>query len=225
MTRPAAIFASLLGADPLRLAQEVAAVEPHVDGFHIDVMDYHFADNAFGSPTLVSRLREVTDKPVECHLMVADPTRLISRFATAGADSLIVHAEAVPESRERRALADAIREAGARPGLALLLETPLVDVADDLPWFSTVLVVTVESAGFGGQGFSPHAPGRVRDVRALCDTLADSPVVQVDGGIDAVTAARTVASGADALVVGSACFAPSDPAARLAQLRGLPDTR
>lgn len=220
MGRRVGIIPSLLGADPLRLAEAVAVLDPVVDAFHIDVMDFHFADNAFGSPELVRRLREVTDKPLDCHLMVADPARLAGRFAAAGADTVICHAEALPTSADRRAVAEAVRAAGARPGLGLLLGTDLNDVVQDFPSFAVLLVVTVAAAGFGEQAFSDRSLARVREVRGHCSGLGPRPVIQVDGGVDRANARALVEAGADGLVIGSGLFGAPDLPGEVALIRG-----
>jgi ribulose-phosphate 3-epimerase len=207
---------SILSADFTALADAVARV-PSADLVHVDVMDNHFVPNlTFGLP-MVQRLTEVTDLPLDVHLMIDDPDRWAPGFAEAGAAVVTVHAEAL---RDPVATARAIRAAGARAGLALKPGTPAADWLDLLPEFGQVLVMTVEP-GFGGQSFMPEMLEKVARVRAA---IGDRDIwLQVDGGIGEPTIRRARDAGADTFVAGSSVFGDDDPDTAVQRLRALAD--
>ncbi|MCU1474544.1 ribulose-phosphate 3-epimerase [Amnibacterium sp.] len=205
---------SILSADFTALAADVARI-PSADLVHVDVMDNHFVPNlTFGLP-MVQRLLQVTDLPLDVHLMIDDPDRWAPGFAEAGAAVVTFHAEATGDPV---AVARAIRAAGARAGVALKPGTAPDVVIADLGEYDQVLVMTVEP-GFGGQAFQPAMLGKVAAVRAA---IGDRDVwLQVDGGIGPETIGPARAAGADTFVAGSSVFGQADPDAAVRHLRGL----
>lgn len=210
------IAPSILSADFTRLAEAVAMVEQAgADLIHVDVMDGHFVPNLTIGPPVVRALKGVASRPLDVHLMVSDPDRTAAWYVDAGADIVTIHVEA--SVHVHRTL-QAIRSAGALAGISLNPGTPVVAVADALPYVDLVLVMSV-NPGFGGQSFIESSVKKVADLRAMCRSLGIAPRVEVDGGIDAVTAPRVVAAGADTLVAGNAIFGAADPAAALGDIR------
>jgi ribulose-phosphate 3-epimerase len=209
---------SILSADFTALADAVARI-PSADLVHVDVMDNHFVPNlTFGLP-MVERLVQVTDLPLDVHLMIDDPDRWAPGFAEAGAAVVTVHAEAL---RDPVATARAIRSGGARAGLALKPGTAAAGWLDLLDEFGQVLVMTVEP-GFGGQSFQPEMLDKVAEVRAA---IGDRDVwLQVDGGIGEQTIHRARDAGADTFVAGSSVFGDDDPDAAVRRLRTLAQDR
>ncbi|MEO3884941.1 ribulose-phosphate 3-epimerase [Nonomuraea sp. B5E05] len=208
------ISPSILAADFARLADEAAAV-PNADWLHVDVMDYHFVPNLTLGLPVVESLRKATDKPLDCHLMIAEPDRWAPQYAEAGAGSVTIHAEAarapVRTLREIRAL-------GARAGLALNPATAVEPFEDLLGEVDMLLLMTVEP-GFGGQKFLDVVLPKVRRARELVDRHGGRVWLQVDGGVTGETIERCAEAGADVFVAGSAVFGASDPMAAVDTLR------
>ncbi len=212
------IAPSILSADFSKLGEDVRLVEAAgADWIHVDVMDGHFVPNITMGPLVVNAVKQVTTLPLDVHLMIAHPERYISEFASAGAQWLCVQAEACTHLNRTVQL---IRQAGARPGVALNPATPLSAVEWVLEMLDYVLVMTV-NPGFGGQVFIENCLDKIRALRKMIDSHHLPTLIQVDGGINAGTAAAAAAAGADVFVAGSAIFGTNDYAAAISTLRTL----
>ena len=200
---------SILSADYARLGEQLDIVlEAGARAIHVDVMDGHFVPPITIGPVIVEAIREqvhAADGMLDCHLMVERPERQIEQFATAGADSITIQAEATPNVHF--ALKQ-IREAGCLAGLAINPGTPVEAVAEVVDLLDLVLCMTV-NPGWGGQAFIETSPDKVRRLR---DVVGPELPIQVDGGIGALTAATVSDAGATLFVAGSAIFAVPDPA-------------
>ncbi len=207
---------SILSADFGRLADEVRAVtDAGADWIHVDVMDGHFVPPITIGPLVVEAIRKATPLPLDVHLMVQRPERLVGEFVRAGADRVTVHVEAC--SDPATAL-HGIRQAGALPGLALNPETPLERVRPFLHLADLLLVMSVHP-GWGGQQIVPGSIEKVTAARALARRCEAPVLIEIDGGIKPHNAARAVAAGTDVLVAGSAVFGAPDYAAAIRALR------
>ncbi len=209
------IAPSILSADFTRLADEVAAITPAADWVHVDVMDGHFVPNLTLGLPVVERLAQVSELPLDCHLMIEDPDRWAPAYVEAGARSVTFHVEAASAPVR---LARELRRLGARAGLALNPATPVEPYAELLPELDMLLVMSVEP-GFGGQKFLDLVLPKVRRARELIRGRELDVWLQMDGGVSAETIERCVEAGADVLVAGSAVYGAEDPGQAVRALR------
>lgn len=197
------IAPSILAADFARLGEEIRAVDAAgADFIHVDVMDGHFVPNITIGPTVVKAIRSATKLPFDVHLMISPVDPYIDEFAAAGADILTVHPEAGPHLH--RTL-QRIKGAGMKTGAALNPGTPVSAIEAVIEDLDLVLVMSV-NPGFGGQKFIASQLKKIEAVRALIDRSGKDVMLEVDGGIDPVTAPQVAAAGATVLVAGSAVF-------------------
>lgn len=204
-TRPVRIAPSILSADFGRLADEVRAVEAAgADEIHVDVMDGHYVPNLTIGPLVVKGLAKYASKPLDVHLMIAEPDDFVDAFADAGADTITVHAEA---PRHLHRTLQRIRSLGKRVGVSLNPATPLEVLDWVLDDVDLVLLMTV-NPGFGGQKFIRGMLPKIRRLREKLQAIgrASDVDIEVDGGINPSTAREVVAAGANLLVAGSAVF-------------------
>lgn len=194
---------SLLSADCGRLAEEMAALhESGVRWAHWDIMDGSFVPNITFGQHVVKGLRKHSPLFFDVHLMIREPERHLEAFRDAGADMLVVHAEAC--THLQRTLA-AIRQLGMKAGVALNPATPLCVLDYVLADIDMALIMSV-NPGFGGQRFLEPTYEKVRTLRRTFTHAGLSPHIQVDGGVDLQNAGALVRAGADVLVSGSAFF-------------------
>lgn len=209
---------SILAADLAQLTSALDVCERGgADLVHVDVMDGHFVPNlTFGAP-MTAALGRHTDLPLDVHLMVEDPDRLLDDYLEAGAAWVTVHWEAC---RHLDRTLHAIRDAGVRAGVAVNPATPVEPLRDLLGVLDHVLVMTV-NPGFAGQPFLPYALAKVERLRGWIVEGGRATRIEVDGGIgrESIRAARR--AGADTFVAGSAIYGADDPIAEIGHLREL----
>ena len=212
-----AIAPSVLSADFGNLQREIERINrSEADFFHVDVMDGTFVPNiSFGFPVMET-LRKYADKPLDVHLMIVHPEKYVERFCDAGAWSVGFHLEAVDDPMPILSL---IRAKKVRTCLTI---NPDIDVHRLDPYLDKVDMVLLMSvfAGFGGQAFIPETMDKIRYVRSEITRRNLPTLVEVDGGVNPMTAALAAAAGADVLVAGSDVFGAPDRAARIRELRG-----
>ena len=212
------IAPSLLSADFTRLAEAIKTVE---DGgatvLHVDVMDGHFVPNITIGLPVVRSLRKATKLTIDTHLMIEEPGRYAVEFVKAGADMVSIHVEADPHIH--RTLT-AIREAGAKAGIAINPGTSLSVLDDCIKYADFVLLMSV-NPGFGGQSFIENSLERLRRLRAMIQERGLETRIEIDGGIDENNVAEVTSAGAEILVAGTAVFGKDDPAAAVRRLLDL----
>jgi ribulose-phosphate 3-epimerase len=214
---PPIIAPSLLAADFARLAEAAEAVRSEADWLHVDVMDNHFVPNLTIGLPVVQSLRQASDMPFDCHLMIDAPERWAPGYAEAGAYNVTFHAEACDDPVE---LAKTLHAAGSLAGLAIDRDTLVEPYLDLLPHFDILLIMTIK-AGFGGQVFRPELLEKVRTARRHASAGHLQLRIEVDGGIAEDTILQAAEAGADAFVAGTAVYGAADPAEACRQLRAL----
>lgn len=197
------IAPSILAADFTRLREQIAQAEAGgADWFHLDVMDGRFVPNLTFGPMIVSAVRKLTKLPLDAHLMMVEPEKYLEQFRHAGADHIIIHQEACIHLHRTIAR---IKELGAKAGVAINPATPCSTLTDILPDLDIILIMSV-NPGFGGQRFIPGTLRKVAEARSMASSLGQDIRIEVDGGIDTVTAPKVVKSGADVLIAGTSVF-------------------
>ena len=211
---------SILSADFANLQRDIAIIAPSGgDYVHVDVMDGLFVPNISIGIPVVAALKKVSDLPLDVHLMIDRPIRYVEQFCKAGADILTIHYEADTHENTVQCLKD-IAAQGVRPGLSIKPGTPADAIRELIPLCSLVLVMTVEP-GFGGQKFMADMMPKVTKLRQWINEVNPGCELEVDGGVDPVTAKACTDAGANVLVAGSAYYKAQDKAARVKAIKGL----
>ena len=212
------IAPSILSADFSRLGEEIKAVEAAgADVIHIDVMDGHFVPNITIGPLVVKAARQVTDLPLDVHLMITQPDRYLQDFIDAGADWVTVHVEACTHLHRTLGY---IRSQGKKAGAVLNPATSLSTLEYVLAELDLVMLMSV-NPGFGGQSFIESSLEKISRLRAMLDQVNPEAGIEVDGGISPATIARVAKAGANIFVAGSAVYGAADYRAVIAEMKQL----
>lgn len=212
------IAPSILAADIGKLAEEIKMLdEGGADWIHIDVMDGHFVPNLTFGPNVVAAAKAVSDLPLDVHLMVEEPEKMINGFIEAGATAITVHAEATKNIHQ---VMQHIRSQHVSPGVVINPGTPVSFIEPVLPSVDMVLVMTV-NPGFGGQAFIPEMLTKIKTLDQYRKDHDLQYLIQVDGGINEETIQLCHDAGADVFVAGSNILGAASPAGQIAKLKKL----
>ena len=200
---------SILSADYMHFHEDMDRTK--ADGakwLHVDIMDGHFVPNMSFGYSWVKSMRKITDLVLDVHLMIDTPIKYAEEFCKAGADYLTIHVEADTPENITKTL-ELIRSHGVKPGIVVKPNTPAEEIAPYLDKVELVLVMTVEP-GFGGQKFMADMMPKLKQLRTMLDKVNPGCHLEVDGGVDLVTAEICKENGANVLVAGSAFFGAKD---------------
>lgn len=215
----AIIYPSLISSDLLNLGQTIEQMDPYCDGYHLDIMDFHFVPNLTFGPDFVNAIRKKTERKLHIHLMVDYPERYIERFVLAPDDIICIHIESKTDIGIRQ-LAHLISKKGLIVSIAISPFTPL-EALISLPMpLQQILLMSVKP-GFSGQAFLPHTLGRLNALMQLKKNHKIPVTIAVDGGITLPIAQQLLDQGADELAIASAIFGTSDPIESLKQFSTL----
>lgn len=212
------IAPSILSADISKLGEEIQMLDQGgADWIHIDVMDGHFVPNLTFGPNVVAAAKAYTDLPLDVHLMVEEPEKMINGFIEAGATLLSVHAETTKNIHQ---VMQHIKSQNVQAGVVINPGTPVSFIDPVLSSVDLVLVMTV-NPGFGGQSFLPEMLAKIEALAAYRKENDLDFLIQVDGGVNDETIKLCQKAGADVFVAGSNIFGAKSPADQIQRLKDL----
>ncbi|MBD3273565.1 ribulose-phosphate 3-epimerase [Candidatus Dependentiae bacterium] len=211
------ILPSLISADLLNLETVIKNLDPHCDGYHIDVMDDHFVPNLTWGPAFVKSISSATNLPLHVHLMVQNPEKWVSRIEFKSQDTFIFHYEATKSEDRILKLINVVKALGCKVGIAINPGTPVVKIFDYIDNIDHVLIMSVEP-GFSGQKFIPDVVDKVKLLINQRNSMHLNFKIGMDGGIGKDNIAMLKHQGVDQFGIASAIFSEKDPVAALKNL-------
>ncbi len=216
MTTDHLISPSILAADFGNLQRDIELINnSEADWIHVDVMDGEFVPNiSFGFP-VIAAVKKHAQKPLDVHLMIVEPERYLKAFKDAGAAGITVHYETCPHLHRT---IQVIKELGCRAGVAINPHTSVTALEDIIADVDMVLIMSV-NPGFGGQHFIENTYKKIKQLKALSESVNPDLFIEIDGGVDSNNAQKLIDAGANVLVAGSAVFSSANPAAIISALK------
>lgn len=212
------ICPSLLSAHFSKLREEITEVEKAgADILHCDIMDGNFVPNISFGASIIKQVNEITDLPLDVHLMINEPTKYIKDFADAGADFISVHYE---NNFHLNRVINQIKDAGAKAGVVLNPATPISVLENILPYTDYVLLMSV-NPGFGGQKFIPNVLNKVGDLKKVISECSYDCKIEIDGGVDLNNIKELSNAGVDMFVCGNSIFGSNDRAGVIKKMKDL----
>lgn len=209
---------SLLAADFCHLNKEIKMInDSNADWLHLDIMDGVFVPNMSFGFSVLDCIAPICEKPMDVHLMIVHPEKYTERLAKLGTYMMTVHYEACEDIHE---VISGIRAAGMKVGVSIKPGTPNSVLKDILDKVDMILIMTVEP-GYGGQKFIESSYDKIRELRNMIRESGASPIIQIDGGVNASTSVKAAEAGVDCLVAGSYVFGAENPHERINELKVL----
>lgn len=217
MSKPI-ISPSILSANFLNIQADIETLNrSEADWVHVDVMDGVFVPNiSIGFP-LVKQVAEISEKPLDVHLMIVQPDKFIKELKDMGTMMMNVHYETCTHLHR---VVQQIKDAGMKAGVTLNPSTPVAMLKDIVADLDMVLLMSV-NPGFAGQKFIPQTVNKLKELRQLIDTTGSQALIQIDGGVNLETGKLLVEAGADVLVAGNAIFKAPDMVDMIHQMKNL----
>ncbi len=212
------ISPSILSANFLNIQADIETLNrSEADWVHVDVMDGVFVPNiSIGFP-LVKQVAEISEKPLDVHLMIVQPEKFIKELKDMGTMMMNVHYETCTHLHR---VVQQIKDAGMKAGVTLNPSTPVAMLKDIVADLDMVLLMSV-NPGFAGQKFIPQTVNKLKELRQLIDTTGSQALIQIDGGVNLETGKLLVEAGADVLVAGNAIFKAPDMVDMIHQMKNL----
>lgn len=209
---------SILAADFSNLAQQIRAVElGKADLIHCDIMDGKFVPNITFGPKIVSTVKNITNLPLDVHLMIENAELILPEFISAGASYITVHQESV---RHLDKVINSIKEKGIKAGVSVNPSTPVETLKHVLHLVDLILIMSV-NPGFGGQTFIEYTLEKVRYLKKIREENKFSYKIEIDGGINAENIVKVKDAGCDIIVAGTAIFKSKDIIEETTKLKNL----
>jgi len=211
------IYPSLISAPLLSLEKMLFLLDPHCDGYHLDVMDDHFVPNLTWGPSFINAIADATQRPLQIHLMVDVPARWIERLELRNGDSFVFHYEALQNIAQAQHLIEKITARGWKAGIAINPPTPVTALHALLPHLHEVLIMSV-NPGFSGQKFIPEIVAKVKPLMLTRQHNGNNFTLCMDGGIGQENITMLKQEGVELFAMANAIFASNDPVGALQSL-------